>query len=222
MQARNNDVIMKLQNAYVKQRRSKTDDSQTTAGNNPTEDPKLEVFCVANAEYKECSRNGNVLGVNASGIPALRRRCYLISADAAYLEAKNSLRSILPGLLESVKLWIDVLGGNAAKRQEERREGQEVVTHFATSVRSFHCIIPKCSILQIHRLVATFEEQLKSSFQENISALLRKHHQMLNVVNPVTDRLDHRIDFWERAGLEQSKEWATKAVFLSVQISSTC
>ena len=126
-------MIAKLQKAYAKQRSSKTD-GQATGLSNATKETKLEVFCVANAEYEECSRKGNELGVNASRIPDLRRRCYLISADAAYLEAKNSLRSILPGLLESVKLWINVLNGNASKRAEERRERQVGITRFAASV----------------------------------------------------------------------------------------
>ena len=140
MKTRNEDVVAKLQKAYAKQRSSKTD-SQSTGHEYATKETKLDVFCVANAEYNECSRNGNVLGVNASGIPGLRRRCYLISADAAYLEAKNSLRSILPGLLESMKLWINVLSGHATKRAEERREKLVSITLFAASV-SCHLTTP--------------------------------------------------------------------------------
>ena len=156
MKARNDDVIAKLRKAYSK-------DNQ-----------EIEIFCVANDEYQECSRKGIELGVNASGIPDLRRRCYLISADAAFLEAKNFLRSTLPGLLESVKLWIGLLGGNGTKPSQEPAINRGDIVHFSASVRSLSSRIGiSCLSSQVHNIVQQrLDLKLRSSFGENVSKLI--------------------------------------------------
>lgn len=120
MKARSDDVTTKIESKYAGQ----------------THGQLIEVFCVANSEYFDCSRKGDITGVNASGIPALRRRCYMVSADASLLEARNYLLSTLPSLLESTKLWIQSLSGQCRKSSGEREKAKENVEQLTTLVCS--------------------------------------------------------------------------------------
>lgn len=118
MNARNGEVTTKLKTLYANEMHGKS----------------IDVFCVSNSEYEKCATKGDEYGVKESGIPALRRCCHLISADASLLEAKNFILSTLPGLLESVKLWIQLLSGQSEKRLQERSKAEEGVKRFDTLV----------------------------------------------------------------------------------------
>ncbi|ELR08624.1 hypothetical protein GMDG_03315 [Pseudogymnoascus destructans 20631-21] len=64
----------------------------------------LEVFCVSDTSYEKYARKGNAEMVLASGIPAVRRFCYTITAHAQELQAINFLHSTLSSLLYSAEL----------------------------------------------------------------------------------------------------------------------
>jgi hypothetical protein len=85
-------------------------------------DGRLDVFCVSNKWYAKYSRKDNAEGVRASGIPALRRFCYSITADAQLREARHFLVARVFGLVNSVELWV---GGRLrlAQAQAQARGG---------------------------------------------------------------------------------------------------
>ena len=161
MKARIDDVTEKLQQAYLSQTNGKS----------------LEIFCVANSEYEKCARKGDTEGVRASGVPALRRRCHLVSADARMLEARTLLLSTLPGLLESVMLWIRLLGGESQKTLDDRgRAGEEVDRLESLS----------------HEITTNVKDNLTESFRENILRLMNFQTQNGK---------------WEDAAKAKSQEW---------------
>ena len=67
---------------------------------------ELPVFCVSNEDYMVGSRKNDVELVNASGISALRRFCKATTAESRLLETRHVLRSRLPGLLNSMTLFV--------------------------------------------------------------------------------------------------------------------
>ena len=88
--ARNEKVRTGLQRAYA----------HLVPGN------ELPVFCVSNEDYEAGSKKNDVDLVNASGIPALRRFCKTTTAEAQLLETRHILQSSLPGLLNSITLYV--------------------------------------------------------------------------------------------------------------------
>jgi hypothetical protein len=60
---------------------------------------------VSNKWYEKYCPKGNTEFVEASGIPALRRFCHTVTADAQLNEAKHFLRSRLSALLNTLDLW---------------------------------------------------------------------------------------------------------------------
>lgn len=83
----------------------------------------LDVFCVSNKWYGKQSRKGNVDLVQASGIPALRRFCHSITADAQLREARDFLQTRVFALVNSVELWV---GGCLSQSQRGRARRSEV------------------------------------------------------------------------------------------------
>ena len=94
MKSRNDDVTAKLKNNYAEE-----------IGNG-----SLEIFCVSSSEYEKCFDKEETrdsfrrIGLSASGIPALRDRCSLITADGNLLEAKNLICGTLPATINEVRL----------------------------------------------------------------------------------------------------------------------
>ena len=90
MKARNTFVSAGLREAYRK--------------NLP--DGELRIECVSSELYQKYMSTVHHGCVQASGVPDLRRRCHEITAEAQYREAKNFLVAKLPGLLNSVRIWV--------------------------------------------------------------------------------------------------------------------
>lgn len=65
----------------------------------------LAIFCVSNEWYEYYGSRGNAAMVEASQIPALRRYCHAMAADAQLRETKNYLRSSVPAFFTSLNLW---------------------------------------------------------------------------------------------------------------------
>ena len=167
MKARNDDVTAKLRRAY-----------ENEIGNqNGTSGSSLEVFCVANSAYQKSSKKGDPDGVHASGIPALRSRCQLISADARLAEVRNFLSSTLPGLLQSIKLWIERLGGQNRQGLENREEAQKQLDDLTTLAQN---------------IINDVKVNLTTSFRDNISKLM--DFQLRN-------------GKWSQAAKSQSSQW---------------
>ncbi|PQE22018.1 Dynamin GTPase domain protein [Rutstroemia sp. NJR-2017a BBW] len=91
IEARNNSVKQKLRAAY----------QQRIPGG------YLDVFCISNTTYQKYSETGNVDMIEKSGIPELRRFCRKITARAQLLQALHFMRSEVPSLLNSIKIWVE-------------------------------------------------------------------------------------------------------------------
>ncbi|KAL9106686.1 MAG: hypothetical protein Q9227_008338 [Pyrenula ochraceoflavens] len=65
----------------------------------------LEVFCVSNTVYGKYTRKGNLEMVNNSGVPDLRRFCYMATGDAQHAEARHYMQARVGGLLKSMQIW---------------------------------------------------------------------------------------------------------------------
>lgn len=91
IEARNRHVTERLQTAY----RQKIPNGC------------LDVFCVSNTTYGDYAEKGNIEMVQKSGIPELRRFCRKITASAQLLQALHFMRSRLPSLLNSIKIWTE-------------------------------------------------------------------------------------------------------------------
>ena len=81
--ARNEHVTARLQGAYA-----------SRAGG------RLDVFCVSNRWYAKAARKAD------SGVPALRRFCYAVTADAQLREARWVLAGRVVGLVGEGGLWV--------------------------------------------------------------------------------------------------------------------
>ena len=83
----------------------------------------MEVFCVSDILYINDSNPESVL---LSEIPALRRFCHSIAADAQLREAKHYLRSPLLRLVTSLDTWTaNIVHREEAKASEETSEKME-------------------------------------------------------------------------------------------------
>lgn len=72
----------------------------------------LSVFCISNKMYKKNRRRVKVhdLPIKGSGIPALRRHCHKIPAQAQFRIGHHFLTVRLKGLVERLQLWL--IGGS--------------------------------------------------------------------------------------------------------------
>ncbi|KAH6696399.1 hypothetical protein BKA61DRAFT_683102 [Leptodontidium sp. MPI-SDFR-AT-0119] len=72
----------------------------------------LSVFCVSNKTYKKNRLRANVhdLPMRGSGIPALRKHCHKIPAQAQFRIGHNFLTVNLKSLVQQVQLWL--VGGS--------------------------------------------------------------------------------------------------------------
>ncbi|KAI9807921.1 MAG: hypothetical protein M1825_005227 [Sarcosagium campestre] len=114
-------------------------------------DKEVHIFCVSNKLYKDNLRAGGKAGapgnraresITKSGIPALRRFCHTIPAQAQYRSANHFLQSKLPGYLRSLENW---LAGNSQVQQNLQgaqaiidrisRELEEVLHHSIDSIK---------------------------------------------------------------------------------------
>ncbi|KAK4152198.1 hypothetical protein C8A00DRAFT_35109 [Chaetomidium leptoderma] len=112
---------------------------------------RLDVFCVSNAWYAKHSRKGtNTELIRASGIPALRRFCYGITADAQLREARHFLQAGVFGLVNSLELWVGGRlegvqgvslrgdgGGDGGRRVWEVVEGLQDNRHSAWETKAY-------------------------------------------------------------------------------------
>lgn len=73
----------------------------------------LDVFCVSNWWYDDYAPRGKTAIVEASQIPALRRYCHAMVADAQLRETKNYLQTSVPAFITSLNLW----ASSAVRRQ---------------------------------------------------------------------------------------------------------
>ncbi len=131
--ARNEHVTSGLQAAYA---------AKAPAG-------RLDVFCVSNRWYHKFSRKGNAELVQASGIPALRKFCHSITADAQLREARHFLQASLFTLVNSAELWV---GGRLRKSQPHQSHGTEqghqtILSISEGMVRLLYHLAPNCPVL---------------------------------------------------------------------------
>ncbi|ERT01391.1 hypothetical protein HMPREF1624_02637 [Sporothrix schenckii ATCC 58251] len=106
VEERNKNVTKGLQDAY--------------ASKMSNQNSQLPVFCVSNKWYEKSTATGNTELVRESQIPALRRHCQAIAADALLGEARHYLRTSLPSLVTSLDLWVT----NSIAAQALRRDGR--------------------------------------------------------------------------------------------------
>lgn len=69
--------------------------------------------------------------VKKSGIPELRRFCRKITASAQLLQALNFMRSKLPSLLNSIKIWTESI--NVAAQIHNDVTERSVLDHYERS-----------------------------------------------------------------------------------------
>ena len=146
MQARNNFVISNLQKTYAQ-------DTQGEA---------LDVLCVSNTVYTKASLAQNASGMLASNIPALRKRCHSVVTDIRLAESNNFLLSTLPGLMESVHLWHQLL-------TQPRKEFEEA---FGTALNKLNDdFIPA-----VQTQFTKTKEALAELFSDQISAMMESRN----------------------------------------------
>jgi hypothetical protein len=103
IEARNNHVKERLRAAYQER----------------IPNGHLDVFCISNTTYQEHSETGNVDMVEKSGVPELRRFCRKITARAQLLQALHYIRSEVPSLLNSIKIWVECLQSSSNTRDKD-------------------------------------------------------------------------------------------------------
>lgn len=107
-------VTRSLQAAYVDMRQAQDNQNQNQNHNhNKHRNRPLDVFCVSNRWYEDYGARGETVLVEASQIPALRRYCHAMAADAQLRETKDYLRSRVPAFFTSLNLWTS----SAVRRQ---------------------------------------------------------------------------------------------------------
>ena len=71
-------------------------------------DGEPKIFYVSNSTYDECAcrqeRGTDQRLRSISGVPELRKFCYLLSADLGLRDAKNFLQTTLPSLIASISM----------------------------------------------------------------------------------------------------------------------
>ncbi|CAK7229083.1 hypothetical protein SCUCBS95973_007099 [Sporothrix curviconia] len=146
VEARNRHVRTALQQTYAAETGGRT----------------LDVFCVSNKWYKTHAAAGRADLVRASGIPALRRHCQVVAADARMAEALYYLRSTLASLLASLGLW-------AARSLREADSGPST-SQSEGDAEAFYRTADDIN-RQLLKLPTDFETKLQYAFQEHILLL---------------------------------------------------
>ncbi|KAI9739990.1 MAG: hypothetical protein M1818_005046 [Claussenomyces sp. TS43310] len=103
MYARNTHVKKGLQDAYA---------IEIPGG-------KLDIFYVSNTAYEKFSAKGNTDMVLISEVPALRRFCRAITAEARLREAEHFLRSKISSLLNSLGIWAKAPPGTSTGQAKQ-------------------------------------------------------------------------------------------------------
>lgn len=112
IQARNDHIKQGLRRAYA----DKAPEGQ------------LEVFCVSNKLYDKYCRKYNLEMVSSSEVPALRKFCKSITAEAQLREANNFLQSSLFSLLNSLAMWAKT---NLDTNNDRKRPRSDVTDRIA-------------------------------------------------------------------------------------------
>lgn len=98
---------------------------------------------MSNKLYDKYARKGNAEVVRASAIPAVRRHCHAVAADAQLREATHYLRSSLFGLLNSLCIWC----GSALREGEEASALEETGRVLERAVGETVCSLHPPSLL---------------------------------------------------------------------------
>ncbi len=75
-----------------------------------TETTSLRVFCIGNKDYEHRElrfREAQMLAIRGSGVPELRDFCHSVVAKAQFRASNHFLETQIPGLIQSLKLWIE-------------------------------------------------------------------------------------------------------------------
>ncbi|KAL2063118.1 hypothetical protein VTL71DRAFT_6190 [Oculimacula yallundae] len=124
----------------------------------------LSVFCVSNKSYQHYRRRHGAhdLPVKGSGIPALRRHCHTIPAQAQFRIAHHFLTVSMKGLVQQVQLWL--AGGS-----------QETMPNDAT----------------VQRLLGTIQNELEQTTSESVAAALDSQKSIGKecLIQPMTTNL---------------------------------
>ncbi|EEY16449.1 conserved hypothetical protein [Verticillium alfalfae VaMs.102] len=97
----------------------------------------LEVHCVSNTLYsdkRDKTRDEALPFINLSGIPALRRHCIGLVADAQSREVLNYIQKDIPALISELDIWVQ--NGAGTLDAERRRDIREVVNAVEHGIQS--------------------------------------------------------------------------------------
>ncbi|KAG7139455.1 hypothetical protein HYQ45_003578 [Verticillium longisporum] len=116
----------------------------------------LEIHCVSNTLYgdkRDKTRDEALPFITISGIPALRRHCIGLVADAQSREVLNYIQKDIPALISELDIWVQNGAGTMdAERRRAIREVVNAVEHGIQSVRP--------SVLELSLANATFESKV--------------------------------------------------------------
>lgn len=163
VEARNNHVKQSLRAAY--QERIKT--------------RNLDVFCISNTTYQEHSEKGNVDMVEKSGVPELRRFCRKITARAQLLQALHFIRSEVPGLLNSIKIWTENFQQVPEGRSKDDDNGvleayENAKESVSISQHPYNCSRSSSQLCQAHDIIVETHFAIRTKFNEKILSLFSK------------------------------------------------
>ncbi|PQE31814.1 tat pathway signal sequence protein [Rutstroemia sp. NJR-2017a WRK4] len=166
--SRNNHVKQKLRAAY----------QQRIPGG------YLDVFCISNTTYQKYSETGNADMIEQSGIPELRRFCRKITARAQLLQALHFMRSEVPSLLNSIKIWVECFertpnardkdaDNDVLEKYENARERVNICFGHLSFLESFTKLTADDVIGETHATLRTnFQGKVMSLFNTNYARLM--------------------------------------------------
>ncbi|KAG7103547.1 hypothetical protein HYQ46_011563 [Verticillium longisporum] len=97
----------------------------------------LEIHCVSNTLYgdkRDKTRDEALPFITISGIPALRRHCIGLVADAQSREVLNYIQKDIPALISELDIWVQ--NGAGTMDAERRRAIREVVNAVEHGIQS--------------------------------------------------------------------------------------
>jgi hypothetical protein len=169
----------RLKYLYMKARNEKVKEDFQKVHAEKTNGNKLEVFCVGNALYNKAVETRDIQGIQASNIATLRNRCQLIAVESKLSESRNFLYAKLPGLLESIQVWLDALSTRVQGKDFEAIE---------TQISGFQ--------LALYEQLGLLQKELTTLFQEQIGMMVDQRAHIWN------NQAIEKHEVWKSVSLE--------------------
>ncbi|KIH92852.1 hypothetical protein SPBR_02337 [Sporothrix brasiliensis 5110] len=174
VEERNKNVTKGLQDAY--------------ASKMINQNRQLPVFCISNKWYEKFTAIGNTELVRESQIPALRRHCQAIAADALLGEARHYLRTSLPSLVTSLDLWVTNSIATQALQGDGRHDRSDP------------------SVDRVRQVVRGIDDENllgpESDWVDNVESCFNEE---------IMEFFANRGDIWKDQAVNESNKWTVKS-----------